>query len=195
MFAFSNGHSCTWADTSEPAKRPVWNSIDEIRARVGDQKARWMLGLRQLMVFPNMQINDAAGVILRVMRPLAVNLTEMNSHCLAPIGESAQARAHRLRQFEDFFNPGGMATPDDTVTYEDCQAGFPATGFNWVEGYSRGTTRLPEGAGERAAELGLKPSAGVRGKWNLFNEVGLQHPYREWARLLEAGISGRPPYK
>ena len=28
------------------------------------------------------------GVILRVMRPLAVNLTEMNSHCLAPIGET-----------------------------------------------------------------------------------------------------------
>jgi benzoate/toluate 1,2-dioxygenase alpha subunit len=194
MFSFVNGHSCTWGDMPEPQKRPIWPAIDEIRARVGDARARWMIGVRQLVLFPNMQINDAAGVILRVIRPLAVDLTEMHSYCLAPIGERPELRAHRLRQFEDFFNPGGMATPDDTVTYAECQSGFPAQGFNWVEGYARGMATMQQGGNERAEELGIRPSASVRGYWNLFSEVGLHHPYREWARLMEAGVSGRKPY-
>jgi benzoate/toluate 1,2-dioxygenase alpha subunit len=194
MFAFINGHSCTWGDSTEPQKRPIYDSIEEIRSRVGEAKARWILGLRQLVVFPNLQINDAAGVILRTMRPVAVNLTEMSSHCLAPVGESPEARAHRLRQFEDFFNPGGMATPDDTVTYAECQLGFPAKDFSWVSGYSRGIEVLQQGGNDRAAELGIQPSASVRGLWHQFNECGLHQPYREWVRLLEAGVAGRKPY-
>ena len=175
---------------SEPEKRPIWPAIDEIRARVGEDKARWMIGLRQLAVFPNMQINDAAGVILRIIRPLAVDLTEMRSYCLAPVGERPELRAHRLRQYEDFFNPGGMATPDDTVTYAECQNGFAAQGFSWMEGYSRGMTKLRMAGNERSDELGIRPSASVLGLWVLFNEVALHAPYREWARLMQAGVAG-----
>ena len=195
MFSFVNGHSCTWGDMSEPEKRPIWPAIEEIRARVGDAKARWMVGLRQLAVFPNMQINDAAGVILRVIRPLAVDLTEMRSYCLAPVGERPELRAHRLRQYEDFFNPGGMATPDDTVTYGECQSGFPASGFEWVEGYSRGMAIVQAAGNERSSELGINPSASVLGYWNLFNEVALHAPYREWARLMQAGVAGEKAYR
>ena len=163
------------------------------RQRVGDVRAEWMLRLRQLGVFPNMQINDAAGVILRVIRPLAVDLTEMHSYCLAFKGESAEVRARRLRQFEDFFNPGGMATPDDTVTYADAQRGFRARGFDWVDGYARGASALARGD-DLSRELGLKPGASAQGVWNMFNEVGLHEPYREWARLMEAGLAGKKAF-
>ncbi len=193
MYSFANGHSCTWADQPERAKRPIWPQIADIRARVGDVRAEWMLRLRQLNVFPNMQINDASGVILRVMRPLAVDLTEMQSYCLAAKGESAEVRARRLRQFEDFFNPGGMATPDDTVTYAECQQGFPAQGFTWVNGYSRGAASL-QTDNELSRELGLKPKTSVQGVWNMFNEVGLHAPYREWARLMAAGAAGKKAF-
>ena len=40
-------------------------------------------------------------------------------HCLAPIG--GPELAPRLRQFEDFFNVSGFATPDDTTVYEDAR--------------------------------------------------------------------------
>lgn len=193
MFSFESGHVCTWAEMSEPEKRVIWPSMDEIRSRVGEQKAQWMLNLRQLNVFPNMQINDAAGVILRTMRPLAVDLTEMHGYCLAPVGERPELRAHRLRQYEDFFNPGGMATPDDTVTYADCQAGLGAEGFQWVDGYARGMT-CQGGGMDRAKQLDLSPTGSVIGRWDLFSEVALHTPYREWARLMEAGLAGRAPY-
>ena len=193
MFAFTNGHSCTWGDHAERTKRPIWPMIDEIRGRVGDVRAEWMLRLRQLSVFPNMQINDASGVILRVIRPISVDLTEMHSYCLALKGDSAEVRTRRMRQFEDFFNPGGMATPDDTVTYADAQRGFAASGFEWVNGYARGGASItPDN--DLARELGLKPEASAEGAWNLFNEVGLHEPYREWARLMQAGLAGQKAF-
>ena len=63
----------------------------------------------------------------------------MHTWCLAPRGESAAARATRIRQYEDFFNPSGMATPDDTVAYEACQRGFASRVEPWLQGYLRGT--------------------------------------------------------
>ncbi len=193
MYGFANGHSCTWGDHGERIKRPIWPMINDIRQRVGDVRAEWMLRLRQLNVFPNMQINDAAGVILRVMRPISVDLTEMHSYCLALKGDSAEVRTRRMRQFEDFFNPGGMATPDDTVTYADAQRGFAAPGFEWVDGYGRGAALLTRD-NELSRELGLQPAQSAEGAWNLFNEVGLHEPYREWARLMEAGLAGRKAF-
>jgi hypothetical protein len=80
------------------------------------------------------------------------------------------------------------------VTYAECQLGFPAKGFTWVQGYSRGMDALERGASDRAQELGIHPTASLRGLWHQFNECGLHEPYREWVRLLEAGVAGRKPY-
>jgi len=30
--------------------------------------------------------------------------------------------------------------------------------------------------------------------WNMFNEVGLHAPYREWARMMQAGLSGQKAF-
>jgi len=43
-----------------------------------------MLKLRNLVVFPNMQIADSTSLLLRTFRPLAVNKTEMRVYCMAP---------------------------------------------------------------------------------------------------------------
>ena len=71
-------------------------------------------------------------------------------------GESQEVRARRLRQYEDFFNPGGMATPDDTVTYGDTQIGYSATGFDWIDGYARGAASITH----RGRYVSRNPKAG-----------------------------------
>ena len=150
MFDFDYGHTFTWTEQPEVHKRQLWPVIEEVKARVGEVKAQWMLKMRQTSIFPNMQINDGSAMILRVIRPLAVDLTEMTGYVLAPIGERADLRAWRLRQFEDFFNPAGFATPDDTVTYEDAQRGSSLMSF--YAKYLPGVT-LPAGL-EVTAHLG-----------------------------------------
>ncbi|MSQ72470.1 MAG: hypothetical protein EXR27_14440 [Betaproteobacteria bacterium] len=194
MFGFRNGHSVFWLNQAESTKRPVYSSIDEVRARLGDLHADWMLKMRNTVIFPNMQIADSTSLLLRVFRPLAVDKTEMRVYCLAPIGEAREVRAWRLRQFEDFFNVSGFATPDDTVVYEDSQVGFQATPLEWLQGHARGMTALQAGQSELAAQLGITPVQSMQGPFDIQSETCFHPPYREWARLMQAGVSGKRPY-
>ena len=194
-YAFEYGHSLVWFDQPEPHKRPLFASMDEVRQRVGEQTAHWMLKLRNMTVFPNLQIADSSSLILRTFRPLAVDKTEMRIYCLAPIGEPAGVRAWRLRQFEDFFNVTGLATPDDTTLYEDAQAGFAARRGTWLQGHERGITALSSGPDARARELGVNPLTSLSCRFDVQPETVFQPVYREWARLMQAGISGEQAYR
>jgi hypothetical protein len=152
-----------------------------------------MLKLRNIVVFPNMQIADSTSLLLRTFRPLAVNKTEMRVYCMAPVGEPPAQRAWRLRQFEDFFNVSGLATPDDTSVYEDSQAGFAAP-ISWLQGYQRGMAATEPGASALAREIGINPVASLEGPYMIQTETCFHAPYREWARLMQAGVSGERPY-
>ena len=194
MFTFPYGHSVLWLDQVEPTKRPFYPVVEEVRARIGDLRTEWALKARNYQFFPNMQFNDSVTTMLRVFRPIAVDLTEMNTYCLAPVGERPDLRAWRLRQFEDFFNPSGMATPDDTVTYEDCQRGFASGEIEWLQGYERGLEALAPVPNEVAREIGITPLENIIGTIEMQQEVAMEAPYREWARLMQAGISGKKAY-
>jgi benzoate/toluate 1,2-dioxygenase alpha subunit len=47
------------------------------------------------------------------------------------LGEAPEARARRIRQYEDFFNASGMATPDDLEEFRACQAGYAGIALEW----------------------------------------------------------------
>ena len=189
-YTFAHGHNAIWMDQPEPAKRPVWWTIDEVKQRVGELKADWMVRTRNITVFPGMQIADSTSLLVRTFRPLAVDRTEMRYYCLAPIGEPVEARAWRLRQFEDFFNVSGFATPDDAVVYEDLQAGLEAKQIGWMQGYARGMTAQVRGADAIAKSLGIQPVTSLVGGFEVQNELSQQALYREWARLMQAGVNG-----
>jgi phenylpropionate dioxygenase-like ring-hydroxylating dioxygenase large terminal subunit len=193
-FQFANGHTCIWLNQAEVVKRPIYPGIDVIRERVGTERADWMLKMRNMSVFPNMQIADSTSLLLRTFRPLAVDRTEMRYWCMAPVGEPPAQRAWRIRQFEDFFNVSGFATPDDTVTYETCQAGFSANELDWLQGHCRGSAALQPGPNDLAQSLGFNPVASLKGGFSVQSETSFQPVYREWARLMQAGISGSKAY-
>jgi phenylpropionate dioxygenase-like ring-hydroxylating dioxygenase large terminal subunit len=193
-FTFPYGHSVMWSDQPEPEKRPFYPVLDEIRARVGDLRASWMLKVRNAEIFPNMQIGESQSLMLRTFRPLAVDRTEMRSYCLAPIGEPRELRARRLRQFEDFFNPTGLATPDDTITYEECQRGLVAQGLGWLQGCARGMATMVEGPDDVAQSLGIRPASSALGSFESGPETCFHAAYREWSRLMAAGAAGRKAY-
>lgn len=193
-YTFRHGHNAIWMDQPEPAKRPVYWTIDEVKQRVGELKADWMVRTRNITVFPGMQIADSTSLLVRTFRPLAVDRTEMRYYCLAPIGEAPDIRAWRLRQFEDFFNVSGFATPDDAVVYEDLQAGLGAKQIGWMQGYSRGMTAHVRGADAVAREIGIDPVTSHMGGFEVQNELSQQALYREWARLMQAGVADEPAY-
>ncbi len=107
-----HGHLCLWTWAGNPQDRPLWDKLDELKARFGDAKGEFMVkGSRNLCLYPNVYVMDQFSTQIRHFRPIAPDKTEVTIYCIAPKGESDAARAHRIRQYEDFFNASGMATP------------------------------------------------------------------------------------
>jgi benzoate/toluate 1,2-dioxygenase subunit alpha len=185
-FTFEPGHALVWT-TSPPERHPLFPQYDTLKARLGKVRSDWMLRTRQLGVFPNLQIGSSAAIQMRVIRPLAVDLTEISTFCIAPVGESSPARRQRLRQYEDFFNPSGLATPDDTVNYEDCQRAMQSGGIEWQQGYARGMSSVRPGADVFAAELALSPATSMSGDFAEGDETVFHGIYRAWLRRLQDG--------
>lgn len=182
-FGFDNGHAMVWT-TSPVENHPLYPQREALIARVGATRADWMMRTRQLNVFPNLQLASNAALQMRVITPLAVDLTEMASYCLAPVGEPPEQRMRRLRQYEDFFNPSGLATPDDTVTFEASQSAFASTEIAWQQGSARGIGRVVQGPDEHAAQLGLHPQTCASGSFAFSDETVFHALYRHWQRCL-----------
>jgi benzoate/toluate 1,2-dioxygenase alpha subunit len=135
------GHMLLWLVSAAPSDRPLWDQREALAARVGPERARWMVERqRNLALFPNVQLMDQNSTQIRVIVPLAPDLTEVRSYCFAPRGEPPAAREKRVRQFEDFFNASGFATPDDLAVFAQVQRGC-ASAPEILHGYDRGAAR------------------------------------------------------
>ena len=189
VFDFGHGHSAFWGEIPNPEARPLYLERDAVAARVGETRLKWMFYTRNMTVFPNLQLSENIAPQLRIIRPLAVDKTEMLTFCVGPKGESAEARRRRLRHYEEFFNPTGLATPDDVATYQDCQAGFRGEYIEWQQAYARGMAVQREGPCEKAAELGFQPLHWLEGSMEMGDETAQQPAYREWQRQLLAGLA------
>jgi benzoate/toluate 1,2-dioxygenase alpha subunit len=108
----------------------------------------------------------------------------MRTWCIAPKGESAAARRQRIRQYEDFFNPTGMATPDDTVSYENCQIGYGGMVEPWLQGYARGMTATVAGGNRFSDLIGMTPERSVLADAQLCDETLFHSYYRAWAQRM-----------
>jgi phenylpropionate dioxygenase-like ring-hydroxylating dioxygenase large terminal subunit len=185
---FPRGHAVIYATNPTADERGLYQHLDETIARCGETKTKWMLATRNLTIYPNVQFAENASLQMRVIRPLAVDKTEMTIYCLGAKGESDAAREIRIRQYEDFFNTSGMATPDDTIAYEDCQVGYRALAVDAMQGYCRGVTNVVNGADERAAEIGFTPATSSTGPFAMQDETVMFGGYRAWKQFIKDGL-------
>ena len=188
FYSFDHGHLLLWTRWANPEDRPAWERRDELARDFGQARADWMIeNSRNLCLYPNVYLMDQFSSQIRIARPISVNQTEITIYCIAPKGESSEARTKRIRQYEDFFNVSGMATPDDLEEFRSCQTGYGA-GRGWND-MSRGAEHWVEGADAAAAEIDLKPLlSGVRTEdEGLFV---LQHKY--WQQTMLKATAGEP---
>jgi p-cumate 2,3-dioxygenase alpha subunit len=156
-----NGHAVI--EYQAPWGRPIakWSplfgpsakgELEAIRARLrdtyGDERARRMVDLnRNMLIFPNLVINDIMAVVVRTIWPVSATRMLVKAWQLAPESETAGPRERRLEAFLTFLGPGGFATPDDVEALESCQAGFASSGVRWND-ISRGMKRAPQSVDE-----------------------------------------------
>lgn len=154
-FSFANGHSVLWADYANFRDRPNYEHLEWLIENHGEERALWMnKRIRNLQLFPNVFLMDQTSTQIRIIQPISVDETEVTTYCVAPVGESNEARALRIRQYEDFFNASGMATPDDLTEFNNCQLAF-GSGEGRMNDMSRGATRWEDGPGRFGIGLGV----------------------------------------
>jgi p-cumate 2,3-dioxygenase alpha subunit len=101
--------------------------IDAIYARLvqryGQERAdRMAKCARNMLIFPNLVINDIMSITVRVFQPIAPDHMDISVWSLAPLEEVGKpALSRRLTNFLEFLGPGGFATPDDIEALESCQ--------------------------------------------------------------------------
>jgi p-cumate 2,3-dioxygenase alpha subunit len=151
-----NGHAVI--EYSAPWGRPVakWEALfgedarqelaelrDRLVERWGEERAARIADLnRNLLIYPNLIINDIMAVTVRTFMPTAPDRIEINAWQLAAKAEPAGVRTRRLDSFLTFLGPGGFATPDDVEALESCQQGFRSGGVEYSD-ISRGMSRPP----------------------------------------------------
>lgn len=185
VYGFENGHILLWTQTMNPEVRPVFKQREEIKARLGEAKADLIVNqTRNLCLYPNVYLMDQFSTQIRVTRPISVDKTEITIYCFAPKGESAEDRATRIRQYEDFFNVSGMGTADDLEEFRSCQVGYAGKAAPWND-LSRGAPLWKQGPDDNAKAMGMNPliSGGRSEDEGLFV---CQHDY--WAKTMRKAV-------
>ncbi|WP_037569222.1 aromatic ring-hydroxylating oxygenase subunit alpha [Phaeacidiphilus oryzae] len=159
-----------WTPALGEHNRPqVEAKYQELVERHGPERAR-MIGLtdRNLLVFPNLIINDIMGVVVRTITPTSAGHTRIHQWSLATAGEDPDLRARRLDSYIAFQGPAGLATPDDLEACEACQAGLrTAPDVTWSD-ISRGMHREHAGQPSLASD-----------------ELQMRAFWRHWRSLLD----------
>ena len=157
--------SAAWGDASLPEMEQIYSRL---AARIGEQRANRIAHKnRNLLIFPNLLVIDAAGIVLRTMYPDEPGRMTVSSWAVAPKGESDWLRKLRLRNFLEFLGPGGLATPDDIEALERCQRGYRNIREAPWNDISKGDIR--------SAELPLEDEGQIRAFW------------KQWGARMDAG--------
>jgi p-cumate 2,3-dioxygenase alpha subunit len=152
--SLGNGHAVveTWVPWGRPVARwvpqmgeAVKPQIEACRAAIherhGAERGERITDYnRNLLIFPNLVVNDILATVVRTFHPQRPDYMEVNAWALAPVEEGGDRLQARLHNFLEFLGPGGFATPDDVEALESSQIGYQAGGEQWND-VSRGMRR------------------------------------------------------
>jgi p-cumate 2,3-dioxygenase alpha subunit len=155
-YSLGNGHAVIeyWSPWGRPVARWVPQMGETARVEIeaikrdlvdrhgADRAERISEWNRNMIIYPNLVINDIMSTTIRTFYPVRADMMEIDAWAMAPVEESGDRLETRLQNFLEFLGPGGFATPDDVEALESCQIGFNAGGEEYND-ISRGMLREP----------------------------------------------------
>ena len=152
----------------EEAKPDMERMRAELVERLGEARAKRVADTnRNLVIFPNLVINDGSSVTVRNFTPVAPDLMKVTAWALGPVEETREQRARRLHAFLTFYGPGSFATPDDIAALEAAQKGYAAYREAPWNDLSRGMHK------QRGDQLDT-------------DEGHIRYFWRRWSEMMEA---------
>ncbi|MCC6890283.1 MAG: Rieske 2Fe-2S domain-containing protein [Hyphomicrobiales bacterium] len=156
---------CKWIPIYGEAAKPEMEAIRaELVTRLGPERARRVADTnRNLVIFPNLVINDGSSVTIRTFYPEGAHKMHVVAWALGTVEESESARARRLDAFLTFYGPGGFATPDDVEALELVQQGLA----NWEDDR---WSEMSRGMGKDGEQLNSDEHH-LRTFWRRYNDL------------------------
>lgn len=155
----------------ESSKLEIEKIREELTNRLGSERSQRVAETnRNLVIFPNLVLNDGSAVTIRTFHPVRPDLMNVTAWAIGPIEESEVARAVRLDSFLTFYGPGGFATPDDVEALESVQKGMATFKEVPWSVMSRGMSK--DGEQLNTDELHLR-AFWIRWKELMFNQIDL----------------------
>lgn len=115
-------------------KEPIEAKKRALVERFGQERADYIAETQKnLVIFPNLVINDIMAVTVRTVEPEGPKFMRINSWALGPAEENEELRAARLDAYVSFLGPAGFGSPDDIEMLELCQQGIEHTPNEWNE--------------------------------------------------------------
>lgn len=102
--------------------------------RHGEEKAAAVLAVDRFnnLVWPNISLNARFGA-MRVVRPLAVDRTEVEVHCFRLDGAPAEMHELTLQFVNLAASPASLVASDDLEIFERCQRGLAEGAADWID--------------------------------------------------------------
>lgn len=164
---------------------PLWGKefkekMEDIKAelvkRFGQERAERIANYnRNILIFPNLVINDIMAITARTYYPISPGYMEVQGYSLAPKGESSTARLARNNSFLEFLGPGGFATPDDNEALELCQEGYLNNQEVEWNDLSKGMIRGKETLATDEEQM--------RSFWRKYNEILTRYESKEESKV------------
>ena len=135
LWGFPYGHTATGAVrfAGEPDGEVYARYKASLVARHGIDKAREILTDRRhnTLIYPNL-ILQLVSQHVRVVRPIAVDLTEVRVYPLRLKGAPEEMHRDAIRYLNITHAPASLIQTDDMETFGRCQQGFAARGAEWL---------------------------------------------------------------
>jgi p-cumate 2,3-dioxygenase subunit alpha len=159
-----------WLPTMGPGVKPeIEAKYASLVEKFGQERADYIANTQKnLVIFPNLVINDILSTTVRVIEPEAPDFIRVTAWALGPSDESPALRAMRLDNFVSFLGPAGFGSPDDIEMLEISQSATSHTPIEWSE-----------------ISKGLKPDGDLRyAKGPPDDEVQMQAYWTMWDRVM-----------
>jgi p-cumate 2,3-dioxygenase alpha subunit len=180
-FGLGNGHGAfeielksgrpvaQWIPPFGDAAKPKIEQVkQELVRRLGAERAeRVAEHQRNLIIFPNLVINDNVGLSVRTVFPSSPDRMTAYIWALGTRGEDPLLRKVRLDNYLTFVGPGGFATPDDFEAFTLCQRGSDHAPPAWSD-ISKGMTADEDLLHARAD---FTDEAQMRGWWAQWDRI------------------------
>ena len=159
------------AQRDDPVFKRYFDALVEAR---GEARAHEILSVDRFnnLVWPNLSVNSRFQAI-RVVQPLAPDLTQVTSWCFALEGAPNEMTRLTLRFLTAAASPVSLVAADDLEIFERCQRGFAGPGPEWID-ISRGSTR-DQMQGEEMSSPGT-------------SEAPIRLQFGAWRRWMQADL-------